>query len=336
MAKGEIRVVSGMRTTGRLHLGHYFGVLTNYLELQKKYDCLFMAADLHAMTTGDLSQKIWETNTRELILDWLSVGIDPNRAILFIQSAIPEHSELYVLLSMLTSLGWLERNPTYKEQREQLGEKWTSSLGFLGYPVLQTVDVCIYKGTHVPVGEDQKPHLEMGRELIRRFNKTFGSEYFPEYQAMLTTVPKLSGTDGRKMSKSYGNVIELSEEPKSLKEKVLKMMTDTARKRLKDPGNPENCPAFGYHKLFTPEKRQQELDKMCRSATISCADCKGDLASRMLEWQAPILEKRRSLEANPKAVDDIIAKGNAQARQRASSTMEEVKKIVGLHWQGQK
>jgi len=322
-----------MRPTGRLHLGHYWGVLVNYLELQKQADCFFMVADLHALTTGELAKVEVGKNTRELLLDWLSVGVDPDRATLFVQSAVPEHCELTVLLSMFTSVGWLERNPTYKEQKQELGEKNTGSLGFLSYPVLQTVDVCLYKATHVPVGEDQKPHLEMGRELIRRFNATYKKNVFPEFVPLLTPTAKLPGLDGRKMSKSYGNTIELADSPEVIQKKVSRMLTDTKRPRREDPGHPENCPVFTYHQLFTPQERVSQIESECRAATLSCFDDKKALADQIIAWSEPIRKKRAELEKEPAYIDEIIKKGNQKARNIASQTIKEVLDVMGF-WPG--
>ncbi|MBI4404869.1 MAG: tryptophan--tRNA ligase [Deltaproteobacteria bacterium] len=319
-----------MRATGRLHIGNYFGALANWLEFQKKYDCFFMVADYHAMTTGDLSQKTLAENTQQILLDWLSVGIDPAEATVFVQSAVPEHAELFVILSMMTSLGWLERNPTYKEQRQELGDKYTGNLGFLGYPVLQTADVCLYKATKVPVGEDQKPHLEMGRELARRFNSTFGVNVFPEFEAILTPTPKMLGLDRRKMSKSYGNVIELSENPDSIRKKIQKMVTDVRRPRKEDPGHPEDCNVFYWHQLLTPGERVKEIERDCKGAILSCWDNKNALADRVIAWLEPIQRKRRELEANLDYVNDVARKGIAKAREVAAKTMDEVRQVVGL------
>jgi tryptophanyl-tRNA synthetase len=319
-----------MRPTGRLHLGHYFGVLVNYLELQKQYDCFFMVADLHALTTGDLSKINVGENTRQLLLDWLSIGIDPTKATVFVQSSVPEHCELMSLFSLLTSIGWLERNPTYKEQQQELGEKNTNNLGFLSYPVLQTVDVAIYKGTKVPVGEDQKPHLEMGRELIRRFNSTFKKQVFPEFEALLTKVPKLPGLDGRKMSKSYGNALEISESPESIQKKVSRMLTDTQRPRREDPGHPENCPVFTYHQLFTEPQRVSEIETECRTAVLSCFDDKKALAEKIIAWGEPIRKRRAELEKEPQYLEEIIRKGNEKAREVAAQTMKEVRETFGF------
>jgi len=320
----EARVVSGMRPTGRLHVGHYFGALQNYVRLQDEYKCFFMVADLHALTTGDLTKLELAQNTRDMVLDWLAVGIDPAKAVVFVQSGVPEHSELYLLLSMFTSLGWLERNPTYKEQREQLGEKATGSLGFLGYPVLQTVDVCMYKGTRVPVGEDQKPHLEMGRELVRRFNGSFKKPVFPEFEALLTPVPKLLGTDNRKMSKSYGNTIGLTEDPDTIRKKVKAMITDVNRPRREDPGHPEVCNVFTFHKLLTPAARVAEIEGECRSARLSCGDDKSALADRIIAWSEPFRARRRELERDMGYVEEQLKLGTERARVIAVQTMDEV------------
>lgn len=318
-----------MRPTGKLHLGHYFGVLVNYLELQKSQDCYFMVADLHALTTGDISKANLAQNTQDMLLDWLAVGVDPERATIFVQSSVPQHAELFAILSMVTSVGWLERNPTYKEMRQQLGDKNTNSLGLFAYPVLQAVDVCIYKGTHVPVGEDQKPHLEMGRELVRRFNSTFKKAVFPEFEALLTPSSKLPGLDGRKMSKSYGNTLDLSEDPAQIRKRVKTMLTDVERPRREMPGHPENCTVFSYHHLFTPPARVEAIARECRAAELSCGDDKIALAEQIIAWQAPILKKRKELENNLDYVKEIVTKGNQKAQTVAEQTMKEVREIVG-------
>lgn len=322
--------MSGARPTGRLHIGHYFGILINYLRLQQTTDCFFMVADLHALTTGDLSKSEVGALSRELLIDWLSVGVDPEKATLFVQSSVPEHSELYLIFSMLTSLGWLERNPSYKEQKQELGEKATGSLGFLGYPVLQAVDVSIYKGTKVPIGADQKPHLEMGRELIRRFNTTFNRDVFPEYEGLLTATPKLLGLDRRKMSKSYHNTIELSEPPEQVRKKIHSMITDVDRPRREDPGHPENCNVFTWHQLFSPPDHVALVDKTCRNASLGCGDDKKDLADRIIAWQEPIREKRAQLEKDLGYLDALVRKGNEKARGIAAKTVSEVREVVGF------
>ncbi len=330
MPKFPERVFSGMRPTGRLHIGHYFGVLVNYLKLQQTHDCFFMIADLHALTTGDLSKVSLGEFTREVLLDWLAVGVDPDKATVFVQSAVPEHAELATLLGMLTSVGWLERNPTYKEMKEQLGDKNTNSLGLLSYPVLQTVDVCLYKGTKVPVGEDQKPHLELGRELIRRFNSTYKKEVFPEFNALTTPTPKLPGLDGRKMSKSYGNTLDLADDPASIRKRVKSMLTDPLRPRRDDPGHPENCPVFTYHKLFSTPERVGEVERDCRSAALGCGDDKTQLAETIIAWQAPILKRRQELEKDPAYLEEVLRKGRDKARVIATQTMDEVWKTMKL------
>jgi tryptophanyl-tRNA synthetase len=319
-----------MRPTGRLHLGHYFGALINYLELQKKEDCLFMVADYHAMTTGDLSKLELNKNTTDLLLDWLSVGVDPDKAILFVQSHVHEHAELFLILSMFTSTGWLERNPTYKEQKEELGEKNTNSYGFLGYPVLQTVDVCLYKATHVPVGVDQKPHLEMGRELIRRFNTVMKKDVFPEFQALLTSTPKLPGLDGRKMSKSYGNTIDLADEPDVIRKKVQKMLTDVNRPRREDPGHPEDCTLFSYHKILSDAAVVSKVEKDCKSAVLSCGEDKKMMGDIIVHFLEPIRNKRKDLEKNKDYLNEIVKKGTEKARNIAAATLSEVKQSLGL------
>ncbi len=330
MAKFPERIVSGMRPTGRLHIGHYWGVLVNYLALQETHDCFFMIADLHALTTGDLRKIELGKNTREVLLDWLACGIDPEKATIYVQSSVPEHTELAQLLAMVTSVGWLERNPTYKEMREQLGENNTSSLGLLGYPVLQAVDVCLYKGTKVPVGEDQKPHLELGREIVRRFNSIYKKNLFPEFEALTTQVPKLPGLDGRKMSKSYGNTIELAEDPSSIRKKVKSMLTDPGRPRRSDPGNPDVCPVFTYHQLFSPAERVAQIAAECRSASLGCGEDKDALADQILAWQAPLLKRRQQLEKDPGYLLEVLTKGRDKAREVASRTMKEVWETMGL------
>ncbi len=319
-----------MRPTGPLHLGHYWGALANWIELQKLHECFFMVADLHAMTSGDLSRLDLAKYSREMVLDWLSVGIDPDRVTLFVQSAIPEHSELFVIFANLTSLGWLERNPTYKEQRAALGDKLTGSLGFLSYPVLQTVDVCIYKGTKVPVGEDQKPHLEMGRELIRRFNSTFGQRIFPEFDALLTPNPKVLGLDGKKMSKSLGNFISLVDDADTVASKVSRMMTDVLRPRREDPGHPESCILFSYHQLLTPEVKKSGIADDCRAAKLTCGDDKKLMTEIINSWLDPIRKRRKQFESDPGQIDSLIRRGNDRARAIASSTLREVRTVVGF------
>lgn len=324
------RVLSGMRPTGKLHFGHYHGVIANWLKLQEEYECFFFAADWHALTTDYASPRDIKESTREMVLDWLSVGIDPKKSIVFRQSAVKEHAELFVLLSMITPLPWLERNPTYKEQMQEIKEKDLGTFGFLGYPVLQTADIIIYKADKVPVGIDQAPHLELSREITRRFNFFYG-EVFPEPQTILTSVPKVLGTDGRKMSKSYNNAIYLSDQPDVIEKKILTMMTDTARKRRTDPGSPELCPFFQtFHVLYPDEKTIEWVREGCTQATIGCTECKRSVIPRVLASIEPVQKRRRELEKDPGLVWDILTDGNAKAEATASRTMAEVRHAMRL------
>ncbi|MBI5970982.1 MAG: tryptophan--tRNA ligase [Deltaproteobacteria bacterium] len=325
-----MRVLSGMRPTGRLHLGHYHGVLVNWLKLQTEYECFFFAADWHALTTDYADPKGIKENVREMVLDWLSVGIDPKRTIIFRQSQIKEHAELHVLLSMITPLSWLERNPTYKEQLGELREKDLHTFGFLGYPVLQTADIIIYKAQKVPVGVDQAPHLELSREITRRFNHFYG-QVFPEPQTILTETPKVLGTDGRKMSKSYNNAIFLSDPPQEAEKKMLAMMTDTARKRRTDAGNPGLCPFYQtYHALYSDAKTVAWVKEGCAAAGIGCTDCKKAVIPKVLALLEPIRKKRSELEADPAIVEAILKDGARCAFEAANKTMREVRAAMGL------
>jgi tryptophanyl-tRNA synthetase len=323
------RVLSGMRPTGKLHLGNYFGALKNWEEMQRTYDCFFFVADWHALTTdyGDTAQI--RENTRDMLVDWLAAGIDPARATLFVQSRIPDHAVLHLLLSMITPIPWLERCPTYKEQQQQLTGRDLSTYGFLGYPVLQSADILMYKAHKVPVGVDQLPHLELTREIARRFNHFYG-EVFPEPQAIHTEVLKLPGTDGRKMSKSYDNCIYLSDSEDVVRQKVRNMMTDPQRKRRNDPGDPDVCPAFAYHQIFTSSEDVERIAADCRSAAIGCVDCKGILADNMLRYLAPIHERRAHWAADHKSIDTIIEAGIAAARTAAEQTMAEVREAIRI------
>lgn len=324
------RVLSGMRPTGKLHLGHYHGVLANWLKLQKEYECFFFVADWHALTTDYASPGNIRENIRQMVLDWLSVGIDPDRTTIFRQSSIKEHAELLVLLSMITPLSWLERNPTYKEQMQEIKEKDLSTYGFLGYPVLQTADIIIYKATKVPVGVDQAPHLELSREITRRFNHLY-SPVFPEPQTLLTSVPKVLGTDGRKMSKSYNNSIFLSDPPEAVEKKMLYMMTDTARKKRTDAGNPDVCPLFTtFHVLYSDEKTIEWVRAGCTTASIGCTDCKKSVIPKVLEELEPIQKKRAELEADPSLVWDILSKGASKALPVAQETMRDAREAMGI------
>ena len=395
------RVLSGMRPTGRLHLGHYHGVLKNWLALQHRYECFFFVADWHALTTdyenpGIISESVWE-----MVIDWLAVGVNPKDAKLFIQSRVMEHAELHLLLSMLTPLGWLERVPTYKDMKEKLREKDLDTYGFLGYPILQSADILIYKASLVPVGEDQVAHVELTREIARRFNYLYGKEVdfaekaeaaigrlgkknaklytdlrrrfqekgdeealgraralleahqnitlgdrerlygylegeskviLPEPDALLTPTPKMPGLDGQKMSKSYNNTIGLREDPESVTRKLRTMPTDPARVRRSDPGNPEICPVWKWHQVYSSEETRQWVDEGCRSAGIGCLDCKGPIIDAVLAEQSPIRERAMEYVENPNLVRTIIAEGCESARDVARETLEEVRLAMGISY----
>ncbi|MCL6481099.1 MAG: tryptophan--tRNA ligase [Firmicutes bacterium] len=413
MATTRKRVLSGMRPTGRLHIGHYFGALENWLKLQEQYDCYYFVADWHALTT-DYADTLQVAQHRiEIVTDWLAVGLDPQKCTLFVQSWVPAHAELHLLLSMITPLGWLERVPTYKEQLEQLKDRDLHTYGFLGYPLLQTADIVLYDADFVPVGEDQVPHVELAREIVRRFNVNFGLEvkdelFHPENEAkltavlrniplklrpqpgtlaselpsfyrrmirsyvaevgyenflheltrerpeaefkrvlagrpeeflvqrqvlkepdaLLTEVPRLPGTDGRKMSKSYNNVIWLSESDDSIREKVRGMMTDPQRIRRSDPGRPEVCPVFAWHKLFSTPETIAWADRECRVAGIGCVDCKMAMVEGLIRWIEPIRARRQQYEAQPERVREILEEGSSKARQVTQETMGRVRQAV--------
>ncbi len=326
----EKRILSGMRPTGRLHLGNLHGALENWINLQSQYDCFFFVADWHAFTTDYAAPGEIRHNSWEMVLDWLAAGLDPKQSTLFVQSEVKQHAELYLLLGMITPLAWLERNPTYKEQQQQLQAKDLSTYGFLGYPVLQAADIIIYRANGVPVGKDQLPHVELTREIARRFNHLYEREVFPVPDALLTEVPVLPGTDGRKMSKSYGNCIFITEPEEDIRRKVLQMMTDPARKRRTDPGDPEVCPVFAYHKLYSSPEEIAEVAHGCRTAGIGCVDCKGILIRNLLERLGPIRERRLQLERNMEGVRAGLKDGIERARKESSATMEQVLEAVGL------
>jgi len=328
------RVVSGTRTTGALHLGNYHGALKNWVNLQTKYSCFFFAADWHALTTEyEHPEKIGQ-NTTEMVLDWLGAGLDPNLCTLFLQSHVPQHAELHVLLSMLTPLSWLERVPTYKELRNKLKEKHLATYGFLGYPVLQSADILIYKPEFVPVGEDQVFHIELTREFARHFNYLYGARLsgplFPEPQTLLTKTSKMPGLDGQKMSKSYHNTIGMREDPKSVEHKIKTMPTDPARVRRTDPGEPEKCPVWRFHQIYSSEEVQKWVQTGCRTAGIGCLECKSPVINAVLEEQAIVIKRAEPYQKNPKQVKDILSAGAKVARQLASETMAEVREIMGL------
>lgn len=396
---GKQRVLSGMRPSGQLHLGHYHGVLRNWLKLQNEYECFFFAADWHALTTEyespqSISEAVWE-----MVIDWLAVGINPGSAKIFIQSRVPEHAELHVLLSMFTPLSWLERVPTYKDQLEKLSNRDLSTYGFLGYPLLQTSDIIIYKAGFVPVGEDQVAHVELSREIARRFNYLYGREagfeekaeqaarkmgkknnrlyhqlrmdyqekgdevalekakaqiesqqnisigdrerligylegggkmIFPEPQSLLTHIPKFPGLDGQKMSKSYNNTIGLRENPNSVENKIKTMPTDPARIRRKDPGDPEKCPVWSFHQVYSDDDLKDWVQQGCRNAGIGCLECKQPLVDAILKEQEPIRERAREYTEDPEVVRGIISEGCEAARDVARETMDEVRSAMGL------
>ena len=322
-------IVSGMRPTGKLHLGHYHGALTNWLRLQERYQCYFFVADWHALTTDYATPQGIRQNTLEMVIDWLSVGLDPAQSVIFRQSSVIEHAELHLLYSMITPVSWLERNPTYKEQMREIVGKDLSNYGFLGYPVLQAADITIYKANKVPVGVDQAPHVELTREIVRRFNQLYRS-IFPEPEVLLTEAQKVPGLDGRKMSKSYGNAVFLSDAPQEIDAKISRMMTDPARVKRTDPGEPEKCPAFQLHKIYCTSQEIEYVTQGCRTAGIGCLDCKKIMIKHVIEELAPIRERRALYEKNPEAVEDILAAGNQTAQQKAAETMAEARESVGL------
>jgi tryptophanyl-tRNA synthetase len=323
------RILSGMRPTGYLHLGNLHGALINWRELQKDYQCFFFIADWHALTTEYKEPREIHSYNLEMIIDWISVGLDPEVSTFFLQSSIKEHAELHLILSMITPLGWLERNPTYKEQQQELEAKDISTYGFLGYPVLQAADILMYKAHAVPVGIDQAPHVEMTREIARRFNFLYG-EFFPVPELFLTETPKLLGIDGRKMSKSYDNSIFLSDPIEVIREKISQMVTDPQRARRKDPGDPDVCVLFPFHKIYSPPETMAKIVQECRRAGIGCVDCKKLLAERILEEMKPIKEKRDYLSQRPELVKQILEEGNQRARTFAEQTMDEVRQLIGF------
>ncbi len=323
------RILSGMRPTGRLHLGHLVGALDNWVRLQDEYECYYCVVDWHALTTHyDSTEGIREAIV-DNTMDWLAAGLDPQRSTLFVQSHVIEHAELHLLFSMIVPLPWLERVPTYKEQMTEIKEHDLNTYGFLGYPLLQSADILIYKANAVPVGADQVAHIELTREIARRFNNYYGP-VFPEPQTLLTEVPKLPGTDGRKMSKSYRNTIALNERPAVMKEIVRNMVTDPARIRRTDPGNPDICPVGDYHDVFSGEKRVAEVDQGCRTAGIGCVQCKMWLFDSLRERLGPLYERRQELESHPDDVIDILNEGSKKAKIVAGETMVEVRKAIKI------
>ncbi|MGB9699708.1 MAG: tryptophan--tRNA ligase [Thermodesulfobacteriota bacterium] len=323
------RVLSGMRPSGKLHLGNLAGALENWKKLQEDYECFFFAADWHALTTEYSSPEIISASIKEMFLDWLSVGLSPEKSVLFIQSRIKEHAELHLLLSMITPLSWLERVPTYKEQQQELSNRDLSTYGFLGYPLLQTADIIIYKAHKVPVGIDQVPHVELAREIARRFNFFYGP-VFPLPEPLLTEVPKLLGIDGRKMSKSYNNAIYISDTPEEIRQKVSQMFTDPNRIRRNDPGNPEICNVFSFHRLYSSPQLIEEINRSCRQGGIGCVEDKKIMAENLISYLAPIHEKRRQILQAPHLLEEVIEDGCRRAREVARQTMEEVRQAMKI------
>jgi tryptophanyl-tRNA synthetase len=328
-AQGRQRIFSGMRPTGPLHLGNYFGALKHWVELQDRYQCFYCIVDWHGMMSEYADPSTIRANVRQVLLDWLAAGLDPERSVIFVQSHVPQHAELCLMFGTITPLGWLERNPTYKEQLRELTSRDIHTYGYLGYPVLQAADICLYKAHAVPVGVDQAAHLELTREIVRRFNGFYGP-VFPEPQTLLSETPKVPGLDGRKMSKSYGNAIALADDPAVVEKKILEMMTDPARKRRSDPGNPDVCPVFDYRKLFSSEEMVNYVNRTCRTAEIGCVEDKRGLAKDVLEFLRPIYERRRAMEARPERLEAILQDGARRARAVAERTMDEVRAAVKL------
>ena len=330
------RVLSGMRPTGKLHLGNYMGALYNWVRLQHEYECYFFIADWHALTTDYADVSKLPENTHEVALDFLAAGLDPEKCVLFVQSHVKQHAELHLLFSMITPLGWLERVPSYKDQQEQLKEKDLATYGFLGYPLLQSADILIYQPDFVPVGLDQVAHVELTREVARRFNQFYPKQgaddnaILPEPKVLLTPSPKLPGTDGRKMSKSYGNTILLSDPEPVIRQKLKPMVTDPARIRRSDPGNPEVCPVFDLHKVFSSAETLAKAREGCTTAGIGCIECKSWVADAIVAELAPIQERRSKYETNPGLVTEILAAGNERATARAEQTMRDVRAAMGL------
>jgi tryptophanyl-tRNA synthetase len=324
-------VVSGIRATGGLHLGTYFGAVKNWVDLQEQYDCYFFVADWHALTTdyGDPSAVVG--NSLEVVADCIAAGLDPERSVIFLQSFVPAHAELYLLFSMFTPLGWLERVPTYKEQIRQIGNKDLATYGFLGYPVLQAADILIYRGDMVPVGQDQASHLELSREIARRFNSYYG-DTLPEPQALFTPAAKVPGLDGRKMSKSYGNTIDIADSPDEIRRKCKSMFTDPQRIRRDDPGHPETCNLFQCHRLLSSPELQEKVARECRLAQIGCVDDKAIIADQIIAFLEPMRQRREEVMRDPGALLEVLRQGSKHAAERAGLTMERVRTAMSLDY----
>jgi tryptophanyl-tRNA synthetase len=323
------RILSGMRPTGKLHLGHLVGTLDNWIRLQKEYDCYFMVADWHALMGEYENPHAMSEYAVDNVIDWLSCGIDPEKSTIFVQSEVSAHLDLFMIFSCLTPLGWLERCPTYKEQLREVKTRDLHTYGFLGYPVLQAADILVYKADKVPVGEDQLPHLELTREIARRFNSLYKKNVLPEPDAILTKASRLAGLDGRKMSKSYNNTIDLSDSEEVIRKKVSTMITDPKRIKLADKGHPEVCNVKAYYAIFAPQL-QEELDGCCRDAKLGCTDCKKKLAGELTGKLASYREKRHELSRDKDKIRDILRDGNIKARAVADATLKEIKGAMGL------
>ncbi len=318
-----------MRPTGKLHLGHLVGTLDNWIKLQEEYECFYMVADWHALMGEYEHPQEMPAAIIDNVVDWLSVGIDPSKATLFIQSEVFQHLELHMVFSCLTPLGWLERCPTYKEQMREVTTRNLNTYGFLGYPVLQAADILLYKAEKVPVGEDQLPHLELTREIARRFNGLYGRQVFPEPDGLLTAASRLPGLDGRKMSKSYNNTINLSDDETAVRQKVQTMITDPQRIKLSDKGHPDICNVFSYYSIFAPQVRE-EVSAWCTGASVGCTECKKRLAGHLVEKLAPFNRRRRELLEDKQTIRDILAEGRKKAQAVAAATMDDVRAAMGL------
>lgn len=323
------RLMSGMRPTGKLHIGHLLGALENWKKLQDDYDCFFMVADLHALTTGYRKSEEIPESIREMVLDWLACGVDPSKSTIYVQSHVPEISEIYTLLSMIIPVAWLERVPSYKDQIQELGLD-IATYGFLGYPLLQTSDILAMKGQVVPVGQDQLPHLELAREIVRRFHFIYGREIFPEPEALLSQAPFVPGIDGRKMSKSYNNSILISDSPEEIQEKVKQAITDPEKIHKNDPGHPDICNIYFYHRFFSPKEVVEQVNKTCKSGELGCVADKKHLAQILTERLAPIREQRAKFSQNGKGLEEILHEGAKKARVVAQKTLSETKALMHL------
>jgi tryptophanyl-tRNA synthetase len=325
------RIVSGMRPTGRLHLGNYEGALKNWVKLQDSYQCYYFIADWHALTSDYADTAKIKENTMLMATVFLAAGLDPNKCTIFLQSLVPEHAELHLYFSAVTPLGWLERVPTYKEQRENIADKDLNNYAFLGYPVLQAADICMYRANYVPVGNDQAAHVELTREIVRRFNNFYG-DVFPEPEALHTEVLTLIGIDGRKMSKSYNNTIELSDTPDVIRSKVRRMITDRTRIKRSDPGHPENCDVCKMHRLFVPPAVADKFDEDCRSAQIGCVDRKNALADALIEYLSPVTKRLNYYLDHQDEVYQVIVEGSKRAREEAGKVMADVRRAMKIDW----